>query len=973
VFFCGEMTNLAAVSAMQSHFRNKIILLAIFLGTFSKVTGQTSTIDSLLDIVSSSPESQKMADVLSTLSFNYLNYDTKKAEEYARRAARLSEKLDYTHGRITAITAMSALDNNQGRYTDALIKLKDALALAEQTADEPGIAKCYYYIADVYSTLKNNEKAIENYEKALQLFVKLNNTSDCINTLNRIANRNMDIGNAKNDTAFFLKAIRIYSKSSAMAFKSGDYKKIINSYVNLADAYNLLGKVTGNKVYYFQSLDNSLRGLKLSKAKHYSALEAINNLNIGETYVLLGLPFKAIHFYQEALNLYEKLGDLSWLHNTYTYIAKAYFLMKDYDHAIENVLKSSELSRKLGHSSYMRDSYELLSAIYEAKKDYALSLHYHKLYTQYKDSLINENSSINIARLQTELEFERKNQEIELLKKNTEIKDQQIRNQNIQRNFLILAILIILAVLIIIYYRYLEKNKVQLAIIKAKEAAEQAKETQEQFLANTSHEIRTPMNGIIGMTNHLKDTALSSEQREYIGAINESANSLLVLINDLLDLSKINAGKMTFEKKAFRLSDLFKNLVYSLQYRSTEKNINLMSSIDQAIPSVVIGDPVRLNQILLNLTGNAIKFTEKGEVKISAKLLKDDEKELMILFSVQDTGIGIQESKLNTIFESFTQVNARTTRKYGGTGLGLTIAKQLIEQQNGTISVSSKVNEGSTFSFSLSFKKLARGVKAQRELNIQPSDFNQPNLNSISVLVVDDNKVNQRVAALTLQKWNAKVDVADNAKAAFEKLAAKKFDLILMDVTMPEIDGFEATRYIRKKMPVPVSKTPIIAMTASALIGDREKCIAVGMNEYVSKPFNPEDLYDKIIKTIPLDDIKNSAPVIDLTMLHERAEGDNEYLKDIMGSYIEEMPLYVKEMEQFLHEKNVNAIGSQAHKMKSPAKLLGAFELNQQLEFIEKNIASNQLDANMAGKIQVMNTLCLQTVTELKKELIKLN
>jgi signal transduction histidine kinase/DNA-binding NarL/FixJ family response regulator len=941
---------------------------------FSDAAGQnTAATDSLLRQIRKNPiEDTVLVDALNQLSFNYLNFDTRRSNEYAIRAFSLSDKLNYPHGKVISYIAQSAFDNTQGRYADALVKLKNALQLAEATNDDAGLAKCYYYIADVYATLKDNEKAIVNYEKAFQIFYKLRDTINCINTLNRIANRTMDIGNATNDTAYFFKAISIYNKAFEIATKAKDDKKIINSYVNIADAYNLVGRVTNNKSYYFQSLDNSFKGLRLAREKKLVSYEALNNLNIGETYEKLGKPAQAIHFYNEALHRYEMLGDKNWQQNTYTYIAKAYFLLKDYDNAIKSVLKSNEFSEKQGHPSNLRDNYQLLSEIYEAKNDHSKALEYHKLYTRYKDTLINENSAINLLRLQTDLEFERKNQEIELLKKNTEIQNERIHNQAILRNLLIIGILIAFALLIVIYIRYREKNKVQDAIIKAKDAAEQAKETQEQFLANTSHEIRTPMNGIIGMTNHLKDTALTLEQREYISAINESANSLLVLINDLLDLSKINAGKMTFEKKAFRLTDLFKNLIYSLQYRSTEKNIRLLSSIDEKIPAAVIGDPVRLNQILLNLTGNAIKFTEKGEVKIFAKLLKDDAKSIHILFSVQDTGIGIHENKLNTIFESFTQVNARTTRKYGGTGLGLTIAKQLIEQQGGTISVSSKVNEGSTFSFTLEFRKLARNVKEQKDLNIQAADFNRPNLNSIEVLVIDDNKVNQRVAALTLLKWNARVDVADNAKAAFEKLQHKKYDLILMDVTMPEIDGFEATKYIRKKLASPANKIPIIAMTASALIGDREKCLAAGMNEYVSKPFHPEDLYDKIVKAIPVNSITD-APVINLSTLDERAEGDTDYLRDIMQSYVQEMPVYVNEMKEYIRNGSLEGISAQAHKMKSPAKLMGAFELNLQLEAIEKQIAANGLSEAMVIKLGQMNELCLKTVDAMKKELTKLN
>lgn len=928
-------------------------------------------IDSLLDEVAGQKEDRPRADAMLALAVEYINVDAKKAYEYAKRAEGLSEKINYTRGEVEAINLLATLDNNEGKYADALLKLKTALQIAEAAKDEIAIAKCFLNIGDVYSTLKNNEKAVNNYQQAYTLFLRAKDYNNSITALNRIGNRNMDIGNVLSDTTYFFNAIQLYSKAFNLAVRINDKNKIINSYVNLADAYNILGVVTGNKTYFFHSLDNSLHGLKLSRENKNIRLEALNNINIGDTYAKLGQPFKSIRFYEEALEKYEQVGDKTWLQNTYTFLGKAYFALKNYDKAVDAINKSIRLSEEQKLTVYLRDNYKLLSDIYADKKDNTRSLDYLRLHSNYKDSIFNESSALNVARLQTEFEFERKNQEIELLKKNTEIQDEKIKNQAIQRNLLILGILIALAGLIIIYYRYWEKNKLQSAIIKAKEAAEQAKETQEQFLANTSHEIRTPMNGIIGMTNQLKDTALTAEQMEYISAINESANSLLVLINDLLDLSKINAGKMTFEKKAFRLSDLFKNLVYSLQYRSTEKNIRLISSIDEAIPAALIGDPVRLNQVLLNLTGNAIKFTEKGEVKIVAKLLRDDGSDLHILFSVQDTGIGIQESKLNTIFESFTQVNARTTRKYGGTGLGLTIAKQLIEQQGGTISVSSKVNEGSIFTFTLQFKKLARNVKERDISSIQAADFNQPNLNSIAVLVIDDNKVNQRVAALTIQKWNAKVDVADNAKAAYEKLSEKKFDLILMDVTMPDIDGFEATKHIRRKMAAPVNKIPIIAMTASALIGDREKCIAVGMNEYVSKPFNPEELYDKIVKTIPMGRISN-APVIDLSLLNERAEGDKNYLKEIMGSYIEEMPHYVEEMRQFVNTGNITAIGPQAHKMKSPAKLLGAFELNLQLEFIEKNITASGLSEPMLLKIEKMNEQCLKTVKALGKELEKI-
>ncbi|MCW3083526.1 MAG: multi-sensor signal transduction histidine kinase [Bacteroidetes bacterium] len=929
-------------------------------------------VDSLQVVVATTGNDSLRVEALCKLAEECKYADPKKAFGYANRSMELSDKIHYQHGRIQSLNILALLENSKGNYLKALTGLKDALLIAEHTNNTKDIALCFLSIGDVYSTLRNVDKSIDNYEKAAALFEQINDDDGRIGTWNRIGNRNMDKGNVLNDTAYYLKAIAIYQKAKALSETKGNKLRIINSYINLADAYIILGKKTSNKNYLFWSIDHSLHSLKLSREVKLPKSQGVSFINLGEAYENLKQDSKAIHYYELASAIYHQLEDHSWIMNIDQLLAKTYLALGNYSKATDYINEGISLAKEENLKVYLRDFYGLLSSNYLSQKDYAKAYDAQLLFNNYKDSIAAENTSLNMARLQTELELDKKDMEINFLNKNSDVQNEKIRVQTIQQNFLIAGILISLILLVIIYSRYREKNRVQLQIIKAKETAEHAKETQEQFLANTSHEIRTPMNGIIGMTNHLKDTPLSSEQSEYISAINESANSLLVIINDLLDLSKINAGKMTFDKKAFKISDLFKNLIYSLQYRATEKNIRLISSIDEKISTILIGDSVRLNQILLNLTGNAIKFTEEGEVKIIAKLLKDDGKNTMIWFSVQDTGIGIQQNKLDTIFESFAQVNAKTTRKYGGTGLGLTIAKQLIEQQGGTISVSSKVGEGSTFSFTLMFKKQLKQHKEIKESILPTSSFSHPDLYSMLVLVVDDNKVNQRVAALTLQKWNAKVELADSAKMAFEKLKKQKFDLILMDVTMPEIDGFEATMFIRKKMPSPISKIPIIAMTASALIGDREKCISVGMNEYVSKPFNPEELYTKIIKTVSIKEHQQNAPVVNLTLLNERADGDTGYLKDIIGSYIEEMPVYVKEMQQFIADKNVAAIGPQAHKMKSPAKLLGAFELSRQLEFIENIIAKEGLTNQLLKDLEQMNALCLQTVEALKKELQKI-
>ncbi len=947
----------------------KLFLFFLFLFPLGVYSQLQPAIDSMELKISKANSTSEKIKALNALSYDLIDYDNKKASNYAEQALLLSQKINYPNGQVVALNNLAIISKEHGNYPLALEQLHQALILSEESRDSNGIARTYYNIGDVFKTLKSFDKAISYFQMANKLYFKLGNKEFAFISQNKVGHIYMDEGEEQKDTSYFVTALEFYSKAFELINNKKDGSQMLASYINLANAYNKFGNATKNTEYLFKSMDYSIRGLRLSGELDDKVRQGISLANIAEVYLSLNQPQKALSFYQKSLKVFEDSEDNFWIVYVNSEIGKIYYKLKDKTKAIEFIVKSNELAQKQNLKKNLKENYGLLSDIYGSTDDYKKSLEYHKLFTLYKDSILNETTSLNITRAQTEFDFERKNQEIKLLQKNTEIQQEKIKTQTTQRNSLVILIVVIFMLLLFIYYRYSEKNKSQDQIIRAKEIAEKARETQEQFLANTSHEIRTPMNGIIGMTNQLKDTPLTVDQREYLSAINESANSLLVIINDLLDLSKINAGKMTFEILPFHIAELFKNLIYSLQFRSAEKNIRLVSSIDEKIPSVLFGDSVRLNQILLNLIGNAIKFTEKGEVKIVAKLLKDDGKKVLILFSVQDTGIGIQEQKLNTIFDSFTQASSQTNRKYGGTGLGLAIAKQLIEQQGGTISVSSKVNQGSVFLFTLPFKTREKGNKKLKPEIGGVNNFNKPDLFGISILIVDDNKINQRVAALTLQKWNVNVELADSAKMAFNILDKKKADLILMDITMPEIDGFEATQYIRNKMSASLKNIPIIAMTASALVGDREKCISMGMNEYVSKPFNPEELYNKIVKVLCIKNSYSKIPVVDLTTLRERADGDAEYQKEIILSYIQEMPIYLDEMNKFLDDKDVDQIRKQAHKMKSPAKLLGAFELAAQLEFLEKSVINQEAFEKIIIVVEQMNSLCMSSVEALKREL----
>lgn len=397
-----------------------------------------------------------------------------------------------------------------------------------------------------------------------------------------------------------------------------------------------------------------------------------------------------------------------------------------------------------------------------------------------------------------------------------------------------------------------EQKRVDAELIEAKRKAESDKKiadhavmAKQQFLSNMSHEIRTPMNAIIGFTKVLMKTDLSHKQKEYLQAIKSSGSTLIVLIDDILDLAKVDAGKMIFINAPFKISESITTILHLFETKIQESNLELVKEYDSRIPEIVLGDSVRLHQILINLLGNAIKFTAKGTITVSADLVNEDEENVTIEIKVSDTGIGIPQNKIATVFENFEQAHTITSCLYGGTGLGLAIVKQLVEKQGGTISVKSKVDEGSTFSFTLSFQR------NQTDSNSYVEEDEEIVLNNkikdIKILVVEDVKLNQLLLGTILDDFKFEWDMADNGKIAIEKLQTNTYDIILMDLQMPIMNGFEATEHIRNTMNLQI---PIIALTADVTTVDVEKCKSVGMNDYISKPLDEKLLYSKILDLI---------------------------------------------------------------------------------------------------------------------------
>ncbi len=466
-----------------------------------------------------------------------------------------------------------------------------------------------------------------------------------------------------------------------------------------------------------------------------------------------------------------------------------------------------------------------------------------------------------------------------------------------------------------------ERKKIETDLIQAKELAEYLAHTKDQFLASMSHEIRTPLNGIIGFTKILLKNGLTEKQRKYMDAVKISSDVLLVLINDILDLAKIEAGKMTIEETELKLSNLVGSIFATFELRLEEKELKVTQQYDKRIPKILLGDSVRITQVFLNLINNAIKFTNNGgNIGVSVNLKNQNEEKAIIEIIVSDTGIGIPADKLETIFDPFTQSSSHTARRYGGTGLGLSIVKRLMDLMGGTISVKSQMNMGSTFTVSLPLKKTtATEIFIERTVS-QAETLKR--LGKLKILIVEDIPINQFLAQTIMHNFGFETDTADNGKIAIELLEKNNYDLILMDLMMPEMDGYEATEHIRLKMQPPKSTIPIIALTADITQTDMKQCVEVGMNEYVSKPINETDLLDKIARLVK----KNSNQVIgnqqetikicNLDYLKSKKSNYPKFVTEMLQMILKETPVYLEEAKGCLSASDWEGLHGSIHKVR---------------------------------------------------------
>ncbi len=503
---------------------------------------------------------------------------------------------------------------------------------------------------------------------------------------------------------------------------------------------------------------------------------------------------------------------------------------------------------------------------------------------------------------------------------------------------------------------------------KAYAQIKKATQMKEMFIANMSHEIRTPLHAINGYINLMLNSQLPLKEMNYLNNIKISTDHLLLIINDILDFSKIEAGKLVLNEDNFDFYQILGDFLSSIRIKATEKNITLDCHFDPKISNFLIGDYLRLTQILTNLIGNAIKFTESGgSIYLNAQAGSETETSITVVFQVVDSGIGIPEDKLNIIFDNFSQVSPSMTRKYGGTGLGLAIVKRLISLMNGTIDVKSVVGEGTEFSFAIPFKKGSKDKSSSKQI-IKLDDYSV--LSGIKVLLVEDNPINQEIAVDTLQmlKVDITVDLAENGLVAIKKILTNDYHVVLMDIQMPEMNGYDAIKYIRNKIPSPKNQVPVVGMTAHAMETEREKCISLGMNEYLVKPFIPDELFYRIaLAAGSLRQVNSSASeiseqlteikrytYIDLLKLPKIYQVNTAKTIKILTMCLTNIPVSILNLNQQIEEQNWNSVRDTAHSLKTLMLYMGLKRNHSLLEIIEKSaMLEDNLDKIADHLIQV--------------------
>lgn len=811
--------------------------------------------------------------------------------------------------------------------------------------------------------------------------------------------------------------------------------------------HNLKGSTYGIQGDYEDGLAELHKAHAISRQIKDRRLEARTLNNFGNIYREKGDFARALNYFEEALAINEAEGDEVATSVNLTSIAQMLYDLNDYDSALDYALRCMPIFENAHDDNRVTTTYNVLGNIYFKLQEYEKAQYYFernlqksdkessahiaalsgigKVYYRLNDfdnarkrlqqalttAIELENAEVQIIcnyylgkMLMDEGDFR---QALNLLNIAFEMAEDYTRKHDVMSLHETLSILydkmgnIPSAFYHLKAYEQLKeeifqqttlnklrnlqiRQKTELAQ-KEKEVAEKTAHLKQQFMANMSHEIRTPMNAIVGMTRLLMDKEPKPDQIKYLKAIQQSADNLLVIINDILDLSKIEAGKIVIEETDFVMTELINSMKDILLFKAEEKGLEFKVDIDDKIPVRLAGDPTRINQVLINLAGNAVKFTEKGSVTVTARVERQEGKTYHIRFDVIDTGIGISPDYVESIFESFTQAGTDVARKFGGTGLGLTISKQLVDLMNGTIYVSSELGKGTQFTVIIPLNESDNQTPVADTPIIDDSMKNE--LASLKLLLAEDNEFNRMVAEDTLKELlpGIHIDVAVNGEDAVDKVKTGKYDIVLMDIQMPVMDGVQATNEIRKNLAPPLNQVRIIAMTANVLQEDVQKYFDTGMNAYVSKPFQPDELLLKMASVMENGPDKvstsenDAAPqakeqtalkplpekVTNMAFLSQFTGGKPEKMDKYKAMFMENGPKLLANIDAGLQQNDYASIKIAAHSLKPQLSYMGVKEEVSNIFLIEQSAGQEAHYERLPALVEQLHRVCEKAFEEL--------
>ena len=863
---------------------------------------------------------------------------------------------------------------NLADYSKAQEYYQRSVKIYESIGDKDGIAYVRYFMGYAYWTTGNYPEALTNGLRALKNYDELHSQLGTAMSYEIIGKVYDSQGNYKDAISNFKKEIEICRKIA-------NRKRLIVAYCNLGEMYFHMGN-------YFDAMSNELTTLKYAEEAHDTNWIGISHIYLGDIYDKQSEYSMALSNYLFAIRIFEKANDKECLALAAIGAGIVFEKLGQLPEALKAESRGLSLALDINSRDDKRNACKELAVINVKLGNYKSAYENEVLYKQYYDSIYNKENEKKLTSLQMQYDFDKKEQadSIQHASEN-KINLLNLHKQVAYTRIGVAGFILVVLLLFFVYRNYTNQRRATAEMAIARQRAEQSEKFKEQFLANMSHEIRTPMNAVMGMTNLVLDSPLNDKQRFYLEGVRKSGETLLRIINDILDLSKIEAGKMEMENIDFSMSEVLDQVKQTLQHKAEEKGLQLIFDIDSQVPDVLMGDPVRLNQILMNLAGNAIKFTEKGSVTIAIGSPKSEVRSLKseagsaatLKFSVTDTGIGIPEDKLQSVFESFSQSRTSDTRRFGGTGLGLTISKQMVELMDGKISVESLEGSGTTFSFEIACQ---RGSVSRLNESKSADQIEGSILDGLKILLADDNEYNRIVTSDTL-RLKSKVEITEvtNGKEAVDILSQQDFDLVLMDVQMPIMDVYEATRHIREKFDPPKNEIPIIALTASVIRSDLDKCRAAGMNDYIPKPFKTSQLISVIAKATGREtrflvkkvfemknETKTKPGVTDLAYLERFCEGDKIRMQTYIDMSLASAPSMVENLKASLNNNDCREVARHAHGHKAKLIMMGMHEAKELASEIEmqcrQGIGMQSIKINILKLVQQIETaVCeLQTV-----------